>query len=299
MRSVPAACKAARLWLGFTALASPCFEQLRSSQGSKETLQDLVVADVYQGGTMKIQKAMKTRTALILSGLLMSCGSGLGQQPGAIVTYDTPSTTADPSLTRFDLDFPGGTPEQLVRAIEKTSSKPVNAIIPTAHVDVKLPPLKLKAVTVPQLFEALGQASVKTRQIAQRSGNPGFPQQTYQVGESYGFRTAGPTREDSVWFFYYTDQSPPASPVECKFYQLSPYLETYKVEDITTAIQTGWKMLGETNPPTISYHKDTKLLIAVGDSYKLLLIEQVLSQLPKEKSVPAKPPEIPKSAPGK
>jgi hypothetical protein len=60
-----------------------------------------------------------------------------------------------------------------------------------------------------------------------------------------------------------------------------PYLgpSSYTVEDITTAIQTGWKMLGETNMPNVSFHKDTKLLIAFGEEEKLKLIDDVLSQL--------------------
>ena len=78
----------------------------------------------------------------------------------------------------------------------------------------------------------------------------------------------------------------PEQPKVCRFYQLTPYLETYKVEDITTAIQTGWKMLGETNPPTISFHKDTKLLIAVGEPSKLQLIDSVLQQLAQGKPQP-------------
>jgi len=75
-------------------------------------------------------------------------------------------------------------------------------------------------------------------------------------------------------------------PKVCRFYQLTPYLETYKVEDIMTAIQIGWKMLGETNPPTISFHKDTMLLIAVGEHNKLQMIDSVLEQLGKGKPEP-------------
>ncbi len=74
----------------------------------------------------------------------------------------------------------------------------------------------------------------------------------------------------------------------CEFYQLEPYLEAgYTVEDITTAVKTGWKMLGITKPPEITYHKDTKVLIAVGEEDKVNLIADVLKQLsttPKEKS---------------
>src|SRR5262249_45194080 len=66
----------------------------------------------------------------------------------------------------------------------------------------------------------------------------------------------------------------------CRFYQLGPYLDVgYKVEDITTAMETGWKMLGEKEPPKMSYHKDTKLLIVVGEEGKMAMIDDVLHSL--------------------
>ena len=68
------------------------------------------------------------------------------------------------------------------------------------------------------------------------------------------------------------------------------------VDDITTAIQTGWKMLGEENPPKISFHKDTKLLIAVGEPDKLEIIDAVLNSL--QPPAAAKTPEKPKAEKG-
>jgi hypothetical protein len=65
----------------------------------------------------------------------------------------------------------------------------------------------------------------------------------------------------------------------CRFYSLAPYLDDLKVEDITTAIETGWKMLGETSTPDLKFHKDTQLLIAVGPVDKLMLIEDMLERL--------------------
>jgi hypothetical protein len=53
------------------------------------------------------------------------------------------------------------------------------------------------------------------------------------------------------------------------------------VDDITTAVRTGWNMLGETNAPELNFHEDTKLLIAVGPLDKLQLIDEVLSELKK------------------
>lgn len=92
-------------------------------------------------------------------------------------------------------------------------------------------------------------------------------------------------------------------PKTCRFYNLAPYLETYKVEDVTTAIQTGWKMLGEVSPPVISYHKDTKLLIAVGEQGKLILIDEVLRQLsnpvPKSDAKPSPPKTTASEKPSK
>ncbi len=257
------------------------------------------MAGVYQSGNVdEIPKPMKRHYIMTASGILLSSCLVLSQPAKplpAAVALPKAAEEAGSALTRFDLDFPGGTPEQLVRAIEKASGKPVNAVIPTVHADVQLPPLKMKGVTVPQLFEALVNSSRKTINFQpQRSGS-------YQQSvTSFGFRSDEARTEDSIWYFYY-DKPPdlPKALVLCQFYQLTPYLETYKVEDITTAIQTGWKMLGETNPPTITYHKDTKLLIAVGEAEKLRLIEQVLMALPRGMPVPAKTGEIPKSAPGK
>jgi hypothetical protein len=90
----------------------------------------------------------------------------------------------------------------------------------------------------------------------------------------------------------------------CRFYLLSPYLERgLTVDDITTAIQTGWKMLGDSSTtPSISFHKETKLLIAVGEPGKLEVIDAVLRALESPKPMPRidpmtglpVPPEKPK-----
>jgi hypothetical protein len=103
----------------------------------------------------------------------------------------------------------------------------------------------------------------------------------------------GVPAENSIWYFHW-DRGRERAPWQvlsskvCKFFQLEPYLDAgYTVEDITTDVETGWKMLEVTNPPQISYHKDTKLLIAVGEEEIVNLIGDVLKQLsagkPKEK----------------
>jgi hypothetical protein len=203
----------------------------------------------------------------LLAGALWAFPSVFGQ-PAQQRPQPAAASAQIPDLVRFDLDFPGGTPRQLVEAIEKASGKPLNAVVPDEDADLRLPALRLRAVTVPELFEALFVISQKSVVVPGGVANV-----------QYGFQTLGHQSENPIWYFYHLKPSSYEEKKACRFYQLAPYLETCKVEDITTAIQTGWKMLGETNPPTISFHKDTKLLIAVGEPSKLQLIDSVLQQL--------------------
>jgi hypothetical protein len=199
----------------------------------------------------------------------------------------------DPVLTKFSLDFRGGTPKQLITAIEKAMSRPLNAIIPPEHADVPLPPLKMSNVDVRQLFQALELTSQKN----ETRGFPGgFPGSYQQYRTSYGFRTQGQISDESIWYFYV--EKPIVPPAEvytppqkiCRYFSLAPYLEgDQTVEDITTAIQTGWKMLDEEDTPKISFHKETKLLIAVGEPARLEIIDDVLKAL---KSAPTPAPFI-------
>lgn len=190
---------------------------------------------------------------------------------------------SDPStngagLKHFDLHFGGGTPRQLVNALEQKSDKPINVVISEENAGVRLPELELRNVTVPQVLQAVFYATRKSVTIMTQNG----PSQ-YMVGSR--FLTDGPPG-DAVWYF---QQERPPGGIEsfkpqkvCRYFQLRLYLDNfgYKVEDITTAVQTGWKMLGETNPPpALNYHKDTQLLIAVGEPHMLALIDSVLKEL--------------------
>jgi hypothetical protein len=206
--------------------------------------------------------------------------------------FGGPGPAQPGELTRFDLDFPGGTPQQLVKAIEKAMGRPLNAIVPDEFADIKLPALKMNSVNANQLFQALEQSSHKAQAVTTGNhyGGGGFGQ-TYQiVNTGYGFRPGpGNTSDDTIWYFYVERPTlPPASQTGkvCRFYSLAPYLDKHlTVDDITTAIETGWKMLGDSAPAHISFHKDTKLLIAVGEPSKLETIDAVLKAL----DVPSQP----------
>jgi hypothetical protein len=217
-------------------------------------------------------KKCKPSVAFLLTTLLPL--TAIAQTPAATTTTAVPPTLNKPVAKsaeeplKFDLDFPGGTPQHLVKAIETSSGQPVNAIIPPECADVKLPALKMRQVMLEDLFQGLGLATQRTALVL-------TPQRQYsQARFATGFR-----RQGNVWYFYQEKPEFPEPAKICRFYQLAPYLKAYKIEDITTAIKTAWKMLGETKPPTLSFHEETKMLIAVGDPAQLQVIEAALEAL--------------------
>jgi len=233
---------------------------------------------------------MKISKHLALGFLVISLTPVFGQLPIVLQQQVGSSQTEATNLTKFNLDFPGGTPAQLVKAIEKAMGKPLNAIIPDEDADVQLPPLKMNDVVAPQLFAALQQASIKQIAVVTSSfgGSVRGGSSSYSTFNSgYGFKTEGEASDNSIWYFHVEKPSlPPAISTEatqkiCLFFSLETFLNRgFTVDDITTAIQTGWKMAGETSPPELNYHKETKLLIAFGEPKDLDTISRVLQTLP-------------------
>ena len=206
------------------------------------------------------------------------------QRLQAIVQRAGSDKNPPPALTKFNLDFPGGTPKELVAAIKKAMGKPLNAIIPDEDADLQMPPLKMNDVVVPQLFTALEAASRKTIAYRNHNGIP-IPNNYSIFTGDYGFQTAdSPVSDSSIWYFHAEKPAvPPVAAPEktCRFFPLAAYLNRgFTVDDITTAAQTGWKMSGETSMPELSFHKETKLLIAYGEPAKVNTIQNVLESLP-------------------
>jgi hypothetical protein len=212
---------------------------------------------------------MKTTVLAHLSLLLLTAPMLLAQAPALPAPTPTALTT---SLTRFDLEFDGGTPSALIAAIERASRRPLNAIIPVEFADWKLPPLKMKNIDAAQLFRALLEASPT---VQERGG--------VLTQVRYGFRTVEnrPADDTSIWFFFVDGalQFQGQSSLT-RFWLLTPYLQNgLSVDDITTAIQTAWKMRGGTERTSLSFHEETKLLIAVGYPMGLETVDLALRAL--------------------
>jgi hypothetical protein len=225
---------------------------------------------------------MKKVICLIACSLVLGLSPVFGQQQPS-------SASGAAALVTFNLNFPGGGPMELVKAIEDASGKPLNVIISKQDEDVELPPLKMTGVNVARLFQALGPMSVKNVTVATGlygyyGGSGGLTPQYSIAATSYGFKTTGEPTENSIWYFHVqrpSDASLVSPGKVCYFFSLAPYLERgFTVDDITTAIQTGWKMAGDTSLPELNYHKETKLLLAFGDPAQLRTIDAVLRTLP-------------------
>jgi hypothetical protein len=230
--------------------------------------------------TDSIMKKSITLAAVFFA-LAFTTAFGQPQPPiGTLqISGSPPSARSNPELTRFNLDFPGGRPADLVNAIEKASHVPLNVIINKEDENLELPPLKMNDVNVAQLFNALKTASRKSIAVS-----TGFGGSYSTFNSSYGFETDGTPTDNSIWYFRVDKPSMPpvlATDKTVRFYSLAQYLDRgFTVDDITTAIQTGWKMAGESSTPELNYHKETKLLIAYGTPRQLEIISSVLQNLP-------------------
>ncbi len=219
---------------------------------------------------------MKLLKSFIVCFTLLATTVGICQPHPATAT--PPAAPVEPQLIKFNLDFPGGSPKDLVAAIQKATGKPLNVILDSHLGDIQLPPLKMTMVDVAQLFSALHEATMHVETL---NGQPAMT--------SFTFQTKGEATDDSIWYGNLQKGFGPASYIPnkiCRYYLLTPFLEKkLTVDDITTAIQTGWKLLGKESVPSLSYHKETKLLIAVGDKTDLSCIDEALEALIEPRSV--------------
>ena len=203
------------------------------------------------------------------------------------------STPKSPELPRFDFEFKGGSPKELVDALNVPLRGSLNVIIPDESNKARIPAIKVKEANVQQIFEALTRASQRSVYMeVQAGGRKAFQSASDQIM----FNSSGPITENTVWAFQFLTQRPPPISDSVRFYQLEPYLDGLKVDDIVTAIQTAWKMLGDSPGAKLKYHPESKLMIAVGQEADFALIDAALKELPKKvdstEQTPAVKPKV-------
>jgi hypothetical protein len=159
----------------------------------------------------------------------------------------------DAEVFTFDLSFPGGTVAEFVaqteKAFERSTSlgdKP-NLIIPAGATSLKVPKLELRSVDIRTLLNAVSTL----------------------LGRDYVWQPAGGT----TWVLY----SRPDNRNTQAFF-VGHLLQKFKIEDVTTAIETVWQM-DAGKKGELKYHQDTQLLIIRADKAQLEMATNVLTQL--------------------
>ncbi|HAB17391.1 MAG TPA: hypothetical protein PLX89_14475 [Verrucomicrobiota bacterium] len=200
---------------------------------------------------------------------------------------------------RLDFSFKNLPLEEAIKVVQATYRKEsgnyLNVMIPEHLRDLartNFLTLDVKQVTVGELFNLLGKASQRT--VPYLPG-PGYGD--YRIGViGYSLGLVGINDGNLTYLLGATfppglvatgpggTQAPavPASnepPRSVQFYQLDPYLDRFTVDDITTAVKTGWDLAGYRDLPVMKYHNETKLLIVSGQPDQVAVLEQVLRGL--------------------
>jgi hypothetical protein len=192
---------------------------------------------------------MKMKTRLILMSLLM--GWLTATAPAAdTVAPDKIVEVARPP--KFDLNFPGGPPAKLVDAIEQASGARINVLVSPRLAGLILPRIELRSVDAETVFRSLPLLGIEDSTAVR-----------WAIG-----------KENNVWVF----QTPPEYR-QTKVFYLGDLLEKFKIDDITTAIQTTWQLGGKESGAEMKFHRETQLLIARGDESRLQTINGVLNEL--------------------
>jgi len=149
----------------------------------------------------------------------------------------------------FDLVFPGGPPAKLVEAMEKASGQKLNVLLPPNLSTFAIPRMELRAVNVTTVFKSLDLVFLRDENLRW------IPVDNVWILQS------GSERRSSQVFY------------------IGHLLSKFKVEDITTAIQTTWQLAGKDSKAELKYHEDTQLLIALANKSQLDTVTEMLREL--------------------
>src|SRR5205823_9006698 len=154
----------------------------------------------------------------------------------------------------FDLSFAGGTPQKLVSEMERAGGLKLNALVPPDLADSRMPPMELRSVKVEDVFDSLNMLSRDSMQWIRTGGSGGG--------------------KPNVWVL-----ARPRDTRKTQAFYVGHLLKKFKIDDITTAVQTTWQLGGKDAKSELKYHQDTQLLIALGNPEQLSTAAEVLAQL--------------------
>ncbi len=218
------------------------------------------------------ERAFTAIGSILLAWLCLAAAPGTDAQPAESPAPETRSPAV--ASTRFDLNFPGGSPHALVKMLQAASGEPVNALIPPEGEKFTLPPLNYRNVTVEEVLAPLRWS--RDVAVVQSAGGISYQQ------EGYEWR-----REAGVWVMRaYTARDFP------EVFQVEPVnvrllLAHYTIDDLTTAIDSAWKLQGAPADNQLLFHAETSLLILKGRPVDIDTARKVLKSLEAPAATPS------------
>jgi hypothetical protein len=180
-------------------------------------------------------------------GLALSFLFATAQSAEVIATVQGANVEGNTDM--FDLTFHGGSPAKLVEAIEKASGQKLNVLLPPNLSTSVIPRLERRSVNATIVFNALNVVLTQDENV-----------RWIPVNNVWILQSGSERRSSQVFY-------------------VGHLVDKFKVEDITTAIQTTWKLAGKDAKAELKYHQDTQLLIALANKPQLETVTEVLREL--------------------
>ena len=189
--------------------------------------------------------------------------------PAVVRSAEDPKKPDDQTRNQwiFNVDFPGGSLEQLVKSVSTADGAIFNVVGEKTDLAVTVPAFSLRNADGESLANALNQL------IAPRGLN---------ITRAQGPNIVAPgSRVQTNYPIYVLVRRSAIERAAFDSFQLAPYLEKQSIDDIVMAIRTLWELNPGNKPEALllKFHPPTKLLLVSGTPEAIGVAGKVISTL--------------------
>jgi hypothetical protein len=197
--------------------------------------------------------------------LLLPLYAALFLSTGAQAAEATPAPADQPRRAAIDprmitIDFPGGTLSELLASLASPGNGTLNVVGEKADLGVDIPSFSIRNAEPAALASALNRVLGPKGLNLDQSQSGNHSNAVYVLAK-WRSAQSGPTLFES--------------------FQLAPFLENQKVDDIVGAIRAAWELTPGNKPDALQlkFHPATTLLLASGDPRAVDVARKVISTL--------------------
>ena len=185
--------------------------------------------------------------------------------PNEIAAVQPLEAPADVSV--IDVEFPGGTFGEFIEYVQTVAKPRPNIVVSPEISETKVAKLSLKRLTLHSAMKAAITASDDPNSV-------NWQIQSDQADGQVSVYRVTPDRRQGVF------PRQPKNETLSRALQVFPYRDWIgKPETVLSAIENAVQMLGEKDPPIISFHKESGLIFVSGTKAHSDLVKEVLGAL--------------------